>query len=809
MQQLPKDIEEKLEKLEIIPFDGSEAFQHIILSDDFSDIFNYYRENYLPDILKTKSEVQQRISLYLSLTNQDQDFLNQTNDVLYRRPVPSIQEFLSDNYYMGYSNSTLFPYWREQLGKLFAPGSPIRKAIFSGCIGCLTEDTVVATLNGDKTIGELLNNYENEWVLSYNTTNNSWEPDKIIDVFYSGHKDVYEIELDNDEKIQCTSNHRFLTRKNKWVSIDNGLVPGLSMMPITSNSKVFTVKSITHVSKKDVYDITTEKNHNFALKAGIVAHNCGKSTVARKVFVYVLYRMLCVRYPRAVLGVDADSTLAAVIISMTLKQVYDTNLLPVVKLMESMPCFQKVMSTRSFENFDLTNPKCPFPFYVEKSSGTIFFPENIIITCGSNQTHFTGYNVFSSFTDEINEKSMDEAISLLNTLDNRFSSRFAGSDLVFQSVVSSARSTNSPIGEYVRHLPKNDPSIIKFNPMLWEVKPDPNFKGDGTFFKVQVGNGTIPSKIITDPGELKAIAEDNYEPPTGCIVIDVPTVYKTRFELQLDQSIQDLAGIATEDNSLVFRDTSKIEDENLCPELLFQANLGDGVDLFQMLLDNTNLFEKNDLDGKLYLKRAPKAERYVHCDLSSTGDCDTGLSMGHKEYKLNKQTGEKETIYVLDFIMAVSAKTTIDLEAVEKFYQDLVVKGNVSINTISADQYQSEVIRQNWEKSGLFGKVSKESVDIKLEPYINASNLVTLGQVKCGKCSKLKNELETLIFHKGKVEKTTALKDMADALTGFIYNAQMNYYDVPLYDYEATNNTSSAEDYGNLISSNETITTLF
>ena len=397
MQQLPKDIEEKLEKLEIIPFDGSEAFQRVILSDDFSDIFNYYRENYLPDILKSKPEVQQRISLYLNLTNQDQDFLNQTNEVLYRRPVPTIEEFLSNNYYMGYLNSTLYPYWREQLGKLFTAGSPIRKAIFSGCIGCLTEDTVVATLNGNKTIGELLNNFDNEWVLSYNTANNAWEPDKIVDVFYSGYKDVYEIELDNGEKIQCTSNHRFLTRKNKWVSIDNGLVPGLSMMPITNDSKAATVKSIKYVGKKDVYDITTERNHNFALKAGIVAHNCGKSTVARKVFVYVLYRMLCVRYPRAVLGVDADSTLASVIISMTLKQVYDTNLLPIVKLMEGMPCFQKVMSTRAFENFDLSNPKCPFPFTVEKSSGTVFFPDNIIVTCGSNQGHFTGYNVFNSF----------------------------------------------------------------------------------------------------------------------------------------------------------------------------------------------------------------------------------------------------------------------------------------------------------------------------------------------------------------------------------------------------------------------------
>lgn len=391
-----------------------------------------------------------------------------------------------------------------------------------------------------------------------------------------------------------------------------------------------------------------------------------------------------------------------------------------------------------------------------------------------NNKHIQVHN-----TDEINDKGMDEAIALLNTLDNRFASRFQGSDLVFQSVVSSARTTNSALGEYVRHLPKNDPSIMKLNPKLYEVKPDPEFKGDGTVFWVLVGNGTIPSKIITDPGELKAIEDGNYEPPVGCLLIDVPTPYKSKFELQLDQSIQDIAGIATEDNNMVFRDTSKLEDDTLCPELLFEANLGENNDLFQLLLDNTDLFEINGFDGEYYLKRAPKVERYVHCDLSSSGECDTGLSLGHKEYIINPITNEKETVYILDFIMALSAKTTIDLACVKRFYEDLVTKGNVIINTISCDQYQSEAIRQNWEKTGFFGKVEKLSVDTKLEPYINTANLITTGHIKIGKCPKLKKELETLVFHKGKVEKTTELKDMADSLAGFVYNAQLNYKDEP------------------------------
>ena len=256
---IPQDIEKKIEYLPIVHFDDSEAFQLVLFSDEFSDIFNFYKENFLPDVLKSKPEIEQRVSLYLSLTNQDESFVEQTDQILYRRPVPDIESFLSDKFYMGYSNATLYPFWKEQLKTIFRESSPVRKVIFGGCIGS------------------------------------------------------------------------------------------------------------------------------------------GKSTVARKAFVYVLYRALCLRYPRATFNIDGDATIANVIISMTLKQVYDTNLLPFIKLMEGMPCFQRVMSVKSFENFDLSNPKCPIPFQVEKSTGTVFFPDNIILTCGSNQGHFTGYNVINSF----------------------------------------------------------------------------------------------------------------------------------------------------------------------------------------------------------------------------------------------------------------------------------------------------------------------------------------------------------------------------------------------------------------------------
>lgn len=413
-----------------------------------------------------------------------------------------------------------------------------------------------------------------------------------------------------------------------------------------------------------------------------------------------------------------------------------------------------------------------------------------------NNEHIQVHN-----TDEINEKGVDEAINLLNSIDNRFSSRFQGSPLVFQSVVSSARTTNSPIGEYIRRLPKNDPSILILSPRLWEVKEDPEFLGDGSTFPVLVGNGSIPSKIFTDPGELKALKDGNYVPPIGCEVIDVPTVYKEKFELQLEQSIQDIAGMTTIDNSTVFKDISKLEDTELPPEFNIKADISDNNDILA-LLDEYKLWEQLP-DGRWVFKRAPFAKRYCHVDLAGGGDsgqCDAGICIGHKEWRYNENKKENETIYVVDLLIAVNARNKIDIHSIETFLTNLVIEKNMPIHTVSSDQWNGEIFQQNLAKSGCFEVVNKVSVDIKLEPYTNASTLIELGQVKVGTCPKLKKELSTLIFDKGKVTRTTELKDLADVLVGFIYNAQLNYADFPQYEYVNTKNIKEkVNDYTNFI----------
>lgn len=649
MEKLPENIEKAIERLPIVNFDQNDELQKVVMSQDFNDIFQYYTRGGLPEILINKPVIYQRLSLYLSLTGQGDKFVEDTDQAIFRRRCPDIHTFLTDNYYMGYSNATLYPYWKEKLEYIFRDNSPIRKVVFGGCIGA------------------------------------------------------------------------------------------------------------------------------------------GKSTIARKAFVYTLYRLLCLRYPRAVLNVDGDATLMAMIISMTLQQVYETNLLPFIKLLETMPCFQKVLSQRSFDNFDLSNEKCPIPFVVEKSSNTIHFPDNIIIGCGSGISHTIGKNLFTTFCDEMNEKSVQDALTLLNSVDNRFSSRFEGSDFIFQSIVSSARDTNSALDEYLRKLPKGDPKLLKLSPMLWEVKPDPEFIGDGSTFPVLVGNGTIQSKLITNPGELTALEKDEYIIPTGCSLIYVPMPYKAQFELQLDQSIQDIAGMTTSDNNMVFRDVSKLEDTELIEECCLEVNVGENTNIFD-LLPIDRIFRRNLLD-KWQLIRAPDVMRYIHIDLAAggfngtKGACDAAVCILHKEYIINPVTNQQTCVFIVDLILAINAKTKIDIQAILQFCIDLVKVYNVKVHTISTDQWQSLIFRQNLEQSGYFANVEKLSVDLTLEPYTNAVRLTELGLVKVGKCDKLKRELLGLTIVKNKVTKNVELKDMADALVGSIFSAQMNYSDLPKIQY--------------------------
>ena len=166
-------------------------------------------------------------------------------------------------------------------------------------LDCFTGDTKVHTNKGDICFVDLYQDFYKGKVYTTkafdfkgNKTDSYRSPanlevktDKIIDVFISGIKRVYKITLDGKSTIKCTPGHKFLMSDLTWKSIDSGLSPGdefynkmksqsrdTSVHPTGYTGRV---SLIEYIGVDIVYNLTTEKYHNYLLSNNIIVDDAG------------------------------------------------------------------------------------------------------------------------------------------------------------------------------------------------------------------------------------------------------------------------------------------------------------------------------------------------------------------------------------------------------------------------------------------------------------------------------------------------------------------------------------------------------
>ena len=105
-----------------------------------------------------------------------------------------------------------------------------------GNMGCFTKDTEVRLLDGRRLSFEKLVQEQatgkRHWTFAFNTDTNSIEITEIKNPRMTRKKaELVEVTLDNDEKIKCTPNHKFLQRDGTYVQAKD-LKPGNSLMPL-------------------------------------------------------------------------------------------------------------------------------------------------------------------------------------------------------------------------------------------------------------------------------------------------------------------------------------------------------------------------------------------------------------------------------------------------------------------------------------------------------------------------------------------------------------------------------------------------
>ena len=122
-------------QIPIFSIEDQDNIIKIIQSKEFNDIYSFYSSQ-IPNgsRLEQLPDYEKRIGFYLYYTGQDQ-FLDQLDALLYKKHIPTIEEFLKDDAYMGNSYANLFPYWRNMLKKLFDPTNQYFECVLRGAIG--------------------------------------------------------------------------------------------------------------------------------------------------------------------------------------------------------------------------------------------------------------------------------------------------------------------------------------------------------------------------------------------------------------------------------------------------------------------------------------------------------------------------------------------------------------------------------------------------------------------------------------------------------------------------------------------------
>ena len=381
----------------------------------------------------------------------------------------------------------------------------------------------------------------------------------------------------------------------------------------------------------------------------------------------------------------------------------------------------------------------------------------------------TGREVVSAILDEVDspmdpESQKERVVETYSAMFTRFQTRFAPNDYSIGKVfvVCSRQEENSFINTFIaqrQHSGKNDTLI--YDPSVWEAKPV------GTYseikFPVFTGNQYTPPKIIQE-SEVKQYIDGGHD------LIYVPIDFKENFQTNIIRAMRDIAG----------RSVAGTHKYGLFPS---ESLISDCFDLTKIdPIPKQTIFtgQKDQLDLIHYINisdiRLPKSTpRYLHYDISFTGDASAVSMCGVKDWKyvdIANPDGtfrqELSPIIETDFCMRIKALDgdRIPPAKVRKLVLDLRQMG-FNIAQFSADlQMASEDTLQILRSAGF--KAEYISVDKSNKAYFDFRNLVCEKRWVCHNHQMLFFELKNLEVSPltGKVDHPKKVQDVEFMDTG-------------------------------------------
>jgi hypothetical protein len=491
------------------------------------------------------------------------------------------------------------------------------------------------------------------------------------------------------------------------------------------------------------------------------ATGTGKSTLAKITLLYQLYLLTCFRDPRVQFGLDPTTRIVFPLMStspdVTRRVLYE----PLRDMFEAMPYTQKHLTW----NRRITSSL--------EIDGGIY-----VVPLIANQEAILGQAVIGAILDEVNFMRIvknstrvagprgqggyfDQAEEVYREITQRRQSRFLNPAISIgcNVVSSSTRYQGDFLDRRIQEVEEfGRQNVVVRQHKRYDVAPQTRYCGET--FSLLVGGTRRRTQIL----------EDDEAAPDGAQVEQVPIEYREEFRRDPERALQTILGIAVESITPFIGQREMIIDA-------FEA--GDHLEQWVDLPDVT--IEEDGFPRWLeeVIPRNPVAPRFIHIDLSHTGDaCGIAIvrAMGLVNLTDPATTEAIETKPSFRVEAAISIqpsqRAALDFARLRRWLMSLCTEFGVQLHTVSFDSYESVEMRQAFRNSGINTRLT--SVDRTIEPYTYLRECLYEGRIAIVESDTLLNELVALEWNQesNKVDHPPrGSKDVADAVCGAIWSA--------------------------------------
>lgn len=511
----------------------------------------------------------------------------------------------------------------------------------------------------------------------------------------------------------------------------------------------------------------------------------GKSTIACIGVAYILHCLLCLRRPQRYYNLPDSAWMGIALINITLETAYAVGYRQLQSMLKLSPWFLRHGKLKG------------------KKGQEYFVPNKLLeIIPASEARHTIGRNIFTAFLDEMSFSGLTDPVrarqktmDLYTNISRRIESRFMVAGKVPSKVfmVSSKNKQSDFLDAYIE-ANRLRPDILIVEEPIWVVKKEV-LNLCGKTFTLAVGGRLLPHKILEDDEDREKYKDMGYR------IIEVPIEYKRSFESNIEKSLNDIAGIATEAGSKFMEPKNIIAVSGTRRNAFTVDNIRIGL--------KSNIELKDFFDYKI-LDEFRMSELFIHLDLSKNGDRSGIAIVTPTEFidveRVNAKTGEYEGMVDISYEV-IGACTLEALEGSEipyfriKEFIDYLIREGSNVRSVSADGYQSLEMIQYFKLKDIDSKAI--SVDKTPNPYYNLRSAIDEKRIKVPKISLLEKEWAELEQGENlKVDhpydasgNPSGSKDLSDAICGACWNILTNKDNIKIMDNTTTksaNNLQSA-----------------